>query len=194
MNEFNIQFYGLYAALFLTPIAALILQNRFVKSNRYIIGFAAFALVGVYVAIMSGLSLLGISADAVFLYFIYLLAGIAVFKITSYNNLALKILGGFGAVPFVAIPLASIVAVVGVALAVGDFQTEYEVTDSVGYSCRVTTYGNATTSTGGYKVNIYKKYGFIEREINFETVETTRNPEITAERVCSEALSEKGKE
>jgi hypothetical protein len=193
MNDFNIQFYGLYAALFLTPIVALIVRNRFAKSNRYIIGFAAFALVAVYVAIKSGLSLLGISADAVLLYFIYLLVGIAVFKITTYSNLAVKILGGFGTVPFVVIPLASIVAVVGVLLAVGDFETEYEVTDSVGYSCRVTTYGNATTSTGGYKVSIYKKYGFMERVINFKTVETTRKPEITAERVCSEALSEKDK-
>ena len=80
-------------------------------------------------------------------------------------------------------------AVLGVALVVGDYEPQYSVDDG-SRKCRVTSYGNATTSTDGYEATVYKSFGFIEYEIDFVTVDNTRKPEATPERVCNTALSE----
>ena len=189
MNDFNIIFYGLYATLFLTPMLALVLRNRFEKGNKVILGIALFGVVSAYLCIRFGVSLLGTLADVLFFYFLHFLSGVSIVKLTSFKNSVVKILGGVCVVPFIALPLLSIPAFLGIILVVGDFQTVYTNNDSSGYSCRITSYGNATTSTGGYKAKIYKKYWVIEYQVGFENFETAGIQEITPESVCNAALS-----
>ena len=142
-----------------------------------------------FLAVQLGISFAGILADATFVFIMYVLVAILALKITNYKSWALKIAGISLFVPVVGIAFISIPAFLAVVFAVADFETQYEQNAENGLSCRVSSYGNATTSTGGYNVTVFKVYGPIEKETDFESVENTRNPEITPQKVCGLALS-----
>lgn len=189
MSQFNIVFFGLYITLFATPIVAFVLRKKLEPNSRFLFVLAGTTLILVCFAIWLGLSISGVSLDVLVLYGIYLLLGLCVFQLFMLKHYAFKVIGALCVVPFITFPLLSVPAVLGVLFIVGDYEPRYSV-DVGGRSCRVTSYGNATTSTGGYEATIYKTFGFIEYEVDFVTVDHTRKPEITPEKVCNAALSE----
>jgi membrane-bound ClpP family serine protease len=189
MSQFNIVFFGLYITLFATPIVAFVLRKKLEPNSRLLFGIAGITLILACSAVWLELSFSGIAADAIVLYAIYLLFGLCVFQLLKLKHFALKAIGAICVVPFIIVPILSVPAVLGVALAVGDYEPLYSVNDG-SRLCRVTSYGNATTSTGGYEATIYKTFGFVEYQVDFVEVDNTRKPEITPESVCNAALSE----
>ena len=189
MSQFNIVFFGLYITLFATPVVAFVLRKKLEPINRFLFGLAGVALILACSATLIGLSFSGTIADAVVLYAIYMLLGLCVFQLLRLKQFIFKAVGSLCVVPFITVPLLSVPAVLGVALAVGDYEPRYSVHDG-SHFCRVTSYGNATTSTGGYEATIFKTFSFVEYEVDFVTVDNTRKPEITPKRVCNAALSE----
>lgn len=189
MNQFNIVFFGLYITLFATPIVAFVLRKKMESNSRFLFGLAGITLILACFAFWLGLSFAGMALDVVVLYAVYLLLGLSVFQLFMLKHYVFKIMGALCTLPFIVIPLLSVPVVVGVALIVGDYEPRYTESDG-SRLCRVTSYGNATTSTGGYQATIYKTFGFIEYKIDFVTVDNTRKSEITPERICNAALSE----
>lgn len=189
MNEFNVLFYGLYATLFITPILAYGLRNRFSNSNQKIIVGAITLIITILVVSNLELSIKGVASDAVILYFLYLITGIVIVKLGNFKSVILKIISGIGLIPLIFLPLISIPAFLGIALGVGDFTTNYTMVDSVGNSCRAASYGNATTSTGGYNILIHRNYWIFEYEINSAKIETTGTINLTPEKLCKLSLS-----
>ncbi|WP_299494409.1 hypothetical protein [uncultured Shewanella sp.] len=189
MSQFNIVFFGLYATLFATPIVAYVLRERLEPNSRFLFAFACITLIVVCVVTWLGISFSGIASDFVVLYTVYLLLGLCVLQLFMLKNYAFKVIGALCTVPFIIFPLLSVPAVLGVALVVGDYEPRYSVAEG-SRLCRVTSYGNTTTSIGGYEATVYKLFGFIEYEIDFVTVDNTRKLEVTPERICNVALSE----
>jgi hypothetical protein len=190
MSQFNIIFFGLYITLFATPIVAFAFQIKLEPNSRLLFGLAGISLILACSAAWLGLSFSGTTADVVALYAIYMLLGLCAVQLLRLKHFVFKAIGTLSVVPFITVPLLSVPAVLGVAFAVGDYEPQYSFYDG-SHLCRVTSYGNATTSTGGYEATIYKKFGFVEYEVYFVAVDDTRRPEITPERVCNEALSER---
>ena len=180
---------GTYLALFAGPVLSFVFWKRDRVKGKYVIAFTALmVLIGV-LAIRFGISFAGVMADATFVFITYVLVSISALKLTNYKSWLFKITGISLFVPLCGLAFISIPAFLGVVFAVADFETEYEQNADNGLSCRVSSYGNATTYNGGYNVTIFKVYGPIEKETDFESVESTRNPEITPQKVCGLALN-----
>jgi hypothetical protein len=188
MSQFYIIFFGLYITLFATPLVAFVLRKKLEPNIRLLFGLAGITLILFCFATGFGLSLSGTEADVVVFYAIYLVLGLCVFQLVRLKHVIFKTIGSLCTVPFIIFPLLSIPAVLGVALVIGDYETKYSVYDG-SHLCRVTSYGNATTSTGGYEAIIYKRFGFVEYKVDFVAVDNTQKPEITPESVCNAALS-----
>ncbi|WP_461535048.1 hypothetical protein [Spongorhabdus nitratireducens] len=189
MNEFDIQFYGLYLTLLLTPSIALLIRRRF---TRYDLWFGVVASVLSAISLIfwySDVSLRGVTTDIVGLYLSYFVTGIAVFKMTAFRNRAAKLSGCIAAFPFFVLPALAIPLFFGVLLGLGDLQTEYETDREEDYYCRVSVYGNATTSTGGYTARVYEAYAVLEYQRHAVNFENTLYPEMTPELSCKRALS-----
>jgi hypothetical protein len=190
MNLFNVIFLGLYITLFATPVVAFVFRKRIEKYRLKLFYISCVIVVLSVGAIRFGVSFVGVSMDVLALYLLYFMIGLCIVQLSADNNKILKILGALCLVPIILMPLLSVPAVLGIMLTVGDLEPIYSTYDEQGHLCRVTSYGNATTSTGGFEVGIYNNVGFIEYQIDFAMVDNTRMPEITPERVCNLALSE----
>lgn len=142
-----------------------------------------------FIAIRLGFTFKGIFVDAACLFIGYVLACISALKLATYRNVILISVGVCLFLPACGIALLSIPAFVGVLFAVGEFETEYESIDAEGVGCRISSFGNATTSTGGYNASIFNVFWLFEKEINYITVDTTRQAEVTPEHLCEVELS-----
>lgn len=190
MNQSEYFLIGTYLALFLGPVLALIFWKRFLKLDNHILIACGLAMSMVYLSLKFGLSLSGVLADATVIFTTYILLAVGALKLTNKKNVVAKVVGVAVSVLICLVAFISIPAFLGVVFAVADFEMEYQTMDREGYGCRVSSYGNATTSTGGYNASIFKVLGPFEKEIDFESVESTRQPDITPETVCRVALSE----
>ncbi len=189
MNQFEYLINGTYLALFLAPVIAFILRERLVRFDNHILIACALAVSFVYLSFKLGWSFHGVMADVTVIFFLYVFFTVGSVKLINNKNSLLKVVGLIFSVAIVLIAFFSVPAFLGVAIAVAEFETEYETLDEHGYVCRVSSYGNATTSTGGYNASVFRVLGPFEKKIDFESVESTRRPEITPETVCRLALS-----
>lgn len=190
MNQSEYLLIGTYLALFLGPVLAFILWKRFLRFDNHTLIVCGLAIFLVCLSLKFGLSLYGVLADATVIFTVYILLTVGALKLTNKKNVVAKVVGVAVSVLICLATFISIPAFLGVVFAVADFETEYQTMNSEGYGCRVSSYGNATTSTSGYNASIFKVLGPFEKEMDFESVESTRQPEITPETVCRVALSE----
>lgn len=189
MSQFNIIFWGLYVTFFTTPIIAAVFRKRSDAFRVKLLGASGAIFILAYVARWVGVSFSGVSVDAIAMYLIYVLLGFCALQLCRFKHGIIKLIGILSFIPFVAIPLMSVPAILGVAFIVGDFEPRYTVTNEQGYLCRVTSYGNATTSNGGYNSNIFKEFGFFEYKVASVSVDSTRKPEITPAGICNDVFS-----
>jgi hypothetical protein len=105
------------------------------------------------------------------------------------KHFAFKFFGVILFLPFLVAPLLSIPASLVFAFIVGDMETLYETSSEDGLLCRVTSYGNATTSINGYNATLFKKSLPFEKKIMSLSMENTYKPEVTPNYVCSAAFA-----
>lgn len=190
MDQFNIIFFGLYLTVFATPVFAVVKRRTIEQHGKRLFLIAFISVATVSICMWLRVSFLGVVADVVILCLIYFMVGLCVFQCVGHSNLVLKIAGILSSIPFFVIPILSIPVVIEVAFIVADLEPRYSVRNENGDLCRVTSYGNATTSNGGYNAKLYRLFGFVEYKMNVAVVDNTRKPEVTPETVCKAVLSE----
>lgn len=185
MDFFYIAVYGLYAALFVTPVAAALLRRPLSRYKSVFFGVVLFLLALVTTAGYFGISFSGVIADAVTYYLLYVLVGVALFQMYSFaQQKSVRTVLAIMMVPFLLLPALSALAFLAVLFVVGDYDPTYESKMMARYSCRVTSYGNATTPEGGYEVKMLSLWGIFEKEIYYQTTDIRQN-QSTPEELCS---------
>jgi hypothetical protein len=191
MNQFNIIFYGFYTALFFTPIFSLALKNRFRKPSKTVLLTSSVLLFFSIAFHFFGISLVGTIPNVIALYVLYLIVGFSSFHVFfSAQRKIIKVVGGIISIPFILLPAISVSLVLVVMFIAGDMEQKYEIKNENGVICRVSEYGNATTSTNGYDIKLFKSAIIFEKLLAYKQIENTYKPEITAESACKMALSE----
>jgi len=192
MEMSNILFKGLYGTLFLTPIVALLFRKYWLKVRSQVVISCCVltaVLIGAYI---TKASLIGVIFDILFVYATYFMAGVGIVQLTTYNNQIIKIVGFIFIVPLILLPIVSIGAVFGIILIGGDLIPVYQQETPNGNVCRVTSYGNATTSNGGYIATEYETYLVIEVPKHKLSIDNTRKENLTPELTCKQ-LNENNK-
>lgn len=190
MDQFSTIFFGLYLTLFTTPVFAVVKRRKIEQYGKRLFLITFILVATVSICMWLRVSFLGVVADVGILCLIYFMAGVCTFQCVGHRNIVLKIAGILSSIPFFVIPILSIPVVIGMAFIVADLEPRYSVRHENGDLCRVTSYGNATTSNGGYNAILYRPFGFVEYKMNVTVVDNTRKPEVTPEAVCKAVLSE----
>ncbi|MES9957609.1 MAG: hypothetical protein ABW086_11200 [Sedimenticola sp.] len=186
METGNILFKGLYGTLFLTPIVALLFRKYWLKIRPLLMIGCCILSAALIVSYITKASFIGVTPDILFLYATYFIVGVGIVQLTTYNKLLIKIIGIISIVPLILLPIASIGAVFGIMFIGGDLIPVYQQETSNGYVCRVTSYGNATTSNGGYIATEYETYLVIEVPRKELSIDNTRKEHVTPEFTCNQ--------
>lgn len=188
MTTFNIIFFGLYGTLFSTPIVAILFRKTLLNFRTKAFQICSAMIFIITIAKIFKLTLVGVSANAILLFAIYLLFGICAVQLAiTKNSKFLAIAGKVAMLPLLILPVISVPALLAVAFIAGDAEPIYEYKNTLGYLCRVTSYGNATTSKGGYLATLYSQHIFVEQKLNSASVDNTGNKDITPQHACEVA-------
>ena len=183
---FEVLFYGTLAVLLGAPPIAYLLLRVCPKSwaSRIAISAGSF-LVAVILLAVAKVSFRGQAADAAALALAYF--GLCFLFVLSFR--VKTALARLAAVVILGSPIAlGYLMATGGFLAlifvIGDLQPVH-TEDAGGLSCRVTLYGNATTSEGGYVASLYERMFFLERQTFSLRYPLPKQPST----VCAEAVA-----
>jgi len=158
-DSFNFVFYTLWGSLLLSPPAAFF-SARYAHQHRYmphsLNSFGAFFLIGL-ACLFVGIQFSSTQANSVVLAVIYFSFFFIVGYASKSGALYLKIPALLSGACVASIGyLLGTGGVLALAFIVGDAIPVHSAVASPNVRCSVTTYGNATTSTGGYVVQLQR--------------------------------------
>ena len=184
------------AAFIIGPIIGLISFRifKFLNTNtkHYLITFLTVIVILGVVALFFKVSFINLKFDFVYFFVGYVSYCILVFLL--FRNPFTIILGIIGLIPIGIGVFSSTIGILGLGFVLSDFVPEYECNITSNTLCRVTVFGNATTSSGGYYGSMLLQFPqtkpFLERKVVTERFETSNNIRLTPEQVCGK-LKEK---